>query len=363
MPASELTPFEQAFIDLARAGVTGDDDGVRILARRVSRRVPSGVQHTARFKEALWDVLATPGPGNASPLRGSAESGTLPRVVDEAPNVVLAPDVAAQVELLISEHNSAVELQGFGLAPSRTVLFTGPPGVGKTLTAAHIAGRLRVPLMTVNFASLVSSLMGKTGSNLQELANSARESGSVLFLDEFDAIAKSRGDQQDLGEMKRVVNVVLQQLDVWPAGRLLLAATNHPELLDEAIFRRFDASITFGAPGAGERLRFLNGHAVLDNLQVATATREALAVSFAGATLSTVDVWVRSVTRRIVLEGRVEKASEELLQAVATEARRRAQESVDVRAGLAQSAQKMGWTQRRTAEWLGVSHVTVRAQA
>ncbi|MFB4353215.1 ATP-binding protein [Microbacterium sp. LS_15] len=309
------------------------------------------------------EALALPGPAAVSPLRGTAPApaidGAWARIIEDAPDVVLAPELSAQVELLISEHASAAELSGFGLTPSRTVLFTGPPGVGKTVTAAHVAARLQVPLITVNFATLISSLMGKTGSNFQELVDSAHEAGAVLFLDEFDAIAKSRGDQQDLGEMKRVVNVVLQQLDAWPAGRLLIAATNHPELLDNAIFRRFDAEIAFCAPGPEERRRFLDAHDVLDRLAVAAATREAMALSFEGETLSTLDVWVKTATRRIVLGGRTSAASEELLAAITTDARRRATQSADVRAGLARAAHAMGWTQRRTADWLGVSHVTI----
>lgn len=365
MPSAELSSLEQVFVDLANAGLQGDIDTVRVLTRRASRRLPDGTAHPSALKQALLDALGQPSPRDASPLRGSGSSATRPRATtvwtstDPVTTPVLAPDVTAQLEMLIHEHHVPENLYGFGLAPSRTVLFTGAPGVGKTMTAAYVAQKLGAPLMTVNFASLISSLLGQTGSNLQEAVDAAIDKNAVLFFDELDAVAKSRGDQQDLGEMKRVVNVVLQQLDRWPAGNLLIAATNHPELLDDAIFRRFDSSIAFEMPGVQERRQFLHQHDVLNRMDINDAVLDAVAIIFEGHSLSVLDTEMRTMTRRIVLNGRVEDASEAILETIVLNAQKNLEITPQKRAALVHGAKRLGWTQRRTAQWLGVSHVTI----
>jgi len=123
------------------------------------------------------------------------------------------------------------------------VLLYGKPGTGKTLFANAIAGTLDIPILYVNLDSLISSLLGETGKNIKEVFEFASSTPCVLFLDEFDAIAKQRDDNQELGELKRVVTVLLQKLDQLNTNSLLIAATNHEHLLDKAIWRRFDYQI------------------------------------------------------------------------------------------------------------------------
>lgn len=166
-----------------------------------------------------------------------------PAVMPHAP--VWAPDIDASLTTLVHEWQQAAKLQQAGLEPSRTVLVSGSPGVGKTLSATYLAERLHLPLVTLNLAAAVNSLLGKTGNNLVKVLNHARSQPCVLLLDEFDAFAKRRDDGQDVGELKRVVNVLLQAIDEWPAISLLVAATNHEELLDRAVFRRFDLWLRF----------------------------------------------------------------------------------------------------------------------
>jgi DNA polymerase III delta prime subunit len=158
---------------------------------------------------------------------------------------VWAPEVDAALRALINEWVNVERLIQAGLSPSRTVLLSGPPGVGKTMAATYLAEQLHLPLVTLNLAAAVNSLLGKTGNNLVRVLSHAQAQPCVLLLDEFDAFAKRRDDGQDVGELKRVVNVLLQAIDEWPSTSLLVAATNHEELLDRAIFRRFDLWLRF----------------------------------------------------------------------------------------------------------------------
>ncbi|AIF48143.1 Fis family transcriptional regulator [Dyella japonica A8] len=158
---------------------------------------------------------------------------------------VWAPEIEAGLESVIQEWQQADKLIAFDLEPSRTLLLSGPPGVGKTLAATYLAEQLHIPLVTLNLAAAVNSLLGKTGNNLVRVLSHARSQPCVLLLDEFDAFAKRRDDGQDVGELKRVVNVLLQAIDEWPSTSLLVAATNHEELLDRAVFRRFDLWLRF----------------------------------------------------------------------------------------------------------------------
>src|SRR5579863_3140015 len=128
------------------------------------------------------------------------------------------------------------------------MLIAGPPGTGKTLLAGHIAAQLNRPLYTVRLDSVISSLLGDTAKNIRSFFDFVPIRGGILFLDEMDAIAKLRDDRQELGELKRVVNTVIQGLDSLDDHAVVIAATNHPQLLDSAIWRRFPYKIELGAP-------------------------------------------------------------------------------------------------------------------
>lgn len=147
-------------------------------------------------------------------------------------------------------------LQANGLQPVQRVLFCGPPGCGKTAAAEAIAGEIGLPLLYVRFDAIVSSLLGETASNLQKVFDYARKGQWVIFFDEFDAIARSRDDVTEHGEIKRVVNSFLQILDNFRGRSLVIAATNFEQSLDPAIWRRFDEILHFDKPTA-DQLRSL----------------------------------------------------------------------------------------------------------
>jgi SpoVK/Ycf46/Vps4 family AAA+-type ATPase len=163
-------------------------------------------------------------------------------------DVVLLDATRRQIERVLYENRSRGRLEKWGVGPRRRLLFHGPPGCGKTLTAAAIAGELGLPLMTIRVDALFSRFLGATATHLRAIfAEMPRRPGVYLF-DEFDAVAKARGDSQDVGEMGRIVTAFLQLIDADVSGSLLIAATNHSQLLDRAVFRRFDLIVPFELP-------------------------------------------------------------------------------------------------------------------
>jgi len=163
-------------------------------------------------------------------------------------DVILLDETRDQVERALRENRSRGRLEKWGVGPRRRLLFHGPPGCGKTLTAAAMAGELGLPLMTIRVDALFSRFLGATANHLRSVfAEMPRRPGVYLF-DEFDAVAKARGDSQDVGEMSRIVTAFLQLIDADVSGSLLIAATNHSQLLDHAVFRRFDLIVPFQPP-------------------------------------------------------------------------------------------------------------------
>lgn len=194
-----------------------------------------------------------PSSPQALPVDDESRLSLLKTFEDEAtPQPLLAPTLQAKLGQLIEERKQAKHLQGLGLIPTRSAIFVGPPGVGKTITARWLAAQLGVPFYVLDLTAVMSSLLGRSGGNLRAALDFAKRSPCVLLLDEIDAIAKRRSDNGDVGELKRLVTVILQEVDAWPAHSVLLAATNHPELIDPALWRRFDLELEFPAPAESE---------------------------------------------------------------------------------------------------------------
>lgn len=163
-------------------------------------------------------------------------------------DIVLGAETEEMLRRVLSENRLRARLERFGVQPRRRLLFHGAPGCGKTLAAAVLAGEIGLPLMTVRFDALFSRFLGATALQLRAIfAEMPRRPGIYLF-DEFDSVAKARGDSQDVGEMNRVVTAFLQLVDADKSGSILVAATNHVELLDRAVFRRFDVIVPFNKP-------------------------------------------------------------------------------------------------------------------
>lgn len=157
------------------------------------------------------------------------------------------------IEGLLEEWGNEAALHSVGVEPTRSLLIYGPPGSGKTVTAHYIASRLRLPLVTARIDGLISSFLGTTARNIANLFDFANRYACVLLLDEFDALAKLRDDPHEIGEIKRVVNTLLQNLDLRRAYGITIAITNHDRLLDPAVWRRFETQVHLGEPDTEAR--------------------------------------------------------------------------------------------------------------
>ena len=166
-------------------------------------------------------------------------------------DIFLTPQNKQQIVQLVKEQTYVKQLQDFGLPVNNKILLEGTSGCGKTMTAKAIANALNKNIIILNLSNIVSSRIGETSQNIKMIFDKAGRERSVLFLDELDQIGKARGsDDKDVGEMRRLVNTLIQLIDYYPENALLLCATNHPEIIDTAILRRFQLKINYEMPSA-----------------------------------------------------------------------------------------------------------------
>lgn len=356
----ESSPSNRDIVHLARVAMAGRAQDVQTLVQRMARRY----RHTnVDLSEALRDLLRS-APNIDSPMRAHGNATPVPLDGDSrlplirtdqlgpAVTPVLAPTVKAQVEQLRDEHQNLERLAKSGLTPSRTGLFTGPPGVGKTLAARWLADELKRPLMILDLSSVMSSYLGRTGSNIRRVLDYAKSGPSVLLLDELDTVAKRRDDAAEVGELKRLVTVLLQEIDDWPSTSLLLAATNHADLLDPAVWRRFDLVVDFPLPGPVELEQALAQFCGSVSQEIV----QFLVRCLAGASFADAERMVMNARRRAAL-------SDERLFDVLLQLGRDRLRGMD-HAGRLHIAldlvQHGGISQRRASELTGISRDTIR---
>ena len=164
-------------------------------------------------------------------------------------DMVLDAELEQQIQRVIREQRHAAKILRHGLSPRRKLLLMGPPGTGKTLTASVLAGELGVPLFQVRLDVLISRYMGETAAKLRQVFEATEQTRGVYFFDEFDAIGSQRAIGNDVGEIRRVLNSFLQMIEQDRSHSLIVAATNHAEILDHALFRRFDDVLHYELPG------------------------------------------------------------------------------------------------------------------
>ena len=172
-------------------------------------------------------------------------------------DMILSANDGSRLKRLITEHTQVRKIRSYGLAPRKKLLLVGPPGTGKTLTASVLAGELGLPLFVVRLDSLMTKFMGESAAKLRLIFDAINATRGVYLFDEFDSIGSHRGLGNDVGEIRRVLNSFLQMVDQDDSDSLLLAATNHPELLDRALFRRFDDVIEYELPDKRETIATL----------------------------------------------------------------------------------------------------------
>jgi len=163
-------------------------------------------------------------------------------------DMILDDGLANQLKRIIKEQRHFSKIREHGLSPRRKILLVGPPGTGKTLTSTVLAGELGIPLFLVRLDALITKYMGETAAKLRQIFEAIASSRGIYFFDEFDAIGSQRGLANDVGEIRRVLNSFLQMIEQDQSNSIIIAATNHPEILDYALFRRFDDVLQYGFP-------------------------------------------------------------------------------------------------------------------
>jgi ATP-dependent 26S proteasome regulatory subunit len=307
MGVDQLMDIDAALIQLVRLAVSGRREEMAALARSTFHGL---AKKRPDLKTQAQEVLSLLSEATPTRMKGGRpvpvdtdsrlELLRIDHAVTLSPEPVWPVSVKAVLETVVAERHRQGELSSLGLEPTRSMLFTGLPGVGKTLAARWLAIALERPLLTLDLAAVMSSFLGRTGNNIRVVLEYAKQAPSVLLLDEFDAIAKRRDDATEVGELKRLVTVLLQEIDEWPSDGLLIAATNHPEMLDPAVWRRFDHVLEFPLPSRRDvrdvlrrlTMNELDGHAL-----------EAFAAIFDGKSFSDISRELSRARRRAVIEG------------------------------------------------------------
>lgn len=348
---------------------SGATDDAEMLDRLVAEMTQPVSKSSAPFKQSRATAeLDLPGERltsgkhvpvdreSSAPLAEVVPIELLPSTLPELPT-----SLRGAVETVVREWSHASTLERMGLSPARTCLIYGPPGTGKTQLALWLARQLGLPVILAKLDGLMSSYLGTTSKNIGNLFGFANRHKALLLLDEFDSIAKLRDDPNEIGEIKRVVNTLLQELDRRRALGLTIAITNHSGLLDPAVWRRFELQLEMPMPDVTQRTRILERY--LPPLAVSGGQLHLLSWALQGCSGSEIEDVAKALKKSAVLES--ELSFVERLQHVAAAHGDRLHQSVRAllwgeRGALAKElTTSVGMSQARVAEALEVNRSTV----
>ena len=354
-----MTNSEQIIVHMARLSAGGKTEEVATLFRKT---VPSLVKQRPDLAD---DVAMVLGMLDATKLARSISS-PLPVDLDSRlellrresnPTVDLNPvwpeSVATVLSEVIEERLLEQKFLEAGVEPTKSLLFHGAPGTGKTLAATWLAEQLQFPLLTLDLSAVMSSFLGRTGNNIRTVLDFARRSQGILLLDEFDAIAKRRDDGYEIGELKRLVTVLLQEIESWPAHSILIAATNHPDLLDPAVWRRFNRVIEFPFPSDSDLEKLI--YQLVPNAEHSSIPVNLLAHLFDGSSFADVTRTVDTANRTALVH---DIGMEQAILQVATNLCR--SKSQKEKLAVARLLDKANMSHRKIADLTGISRDTLR---
>jgi SpoVK/Ycf46/Vps4 family AAA+-type ATPase len=298
---------------LVKSGVGGDELAFRRAAEALIAE-EEGKKHgvlASQLADALTRRRTNPGLNAAALARNEAASSLFYELEPErrTTDLVLPSTVRTAVNELVEEHHRRDLLRSHGVEPRHRILLIGPPGGGKTSLAEAVATELAVPLLTVRYEGLIGSFLGETASRLDTLFAAVRIRPCVLFFDEFDTIAKERGDTHETGEIKRVVSSLLLQADRLPSHVVVVAATNHAELLDRAVWRRMQLRLELPQPTRAAKMEWLGSWAGRNNLDLGLSPRT-IADRLGNVSFAELEEFALDLQRRSILSGPEPHATE-----------------------------------------------------
>lgn len=290
-------------VSLVKAGSQGDQQLLRTTVEAMAAE--ERAKHHHQLANKLEENLRANGRSRAPEVIRSFDGGHGGLLYEIEPRRALdalfldAASLAACRELVEEQHRRDI-LRSYGLEPRNRVLLSGPPGNGKTSLAEAIAAQLLVPLFVVRYEAVIGSFLGETSGRLKKLFEFVRTHQCVLFFDEFDTLGKERGDVHETGEIKRVVSSLLLQIDALPSHVVVVTATNHAELLDRAVWRRFQLRLSLPAPTLAQKEEWFTRFQARLDVPLGLSPK-ALAAKIPASSFSDLEQFCEDVQRRYVL--------------------------------------------------------------
>jgi SpoVK/Ycf46/Vps4 family AAA+-type ATPase len=312
---------------LLNSHIEGDEDqflsiALQLAAQEARQGRAEEADKLKRLVQKARDQRRSGKPaGGQTPIPLARPRGELQGLVESAypkvtlASMVLADDLRARLSRVVRQQQERATLREHGQAPSTHMLLVGPPGTGKTMTASALAGELRLPLFTVRLESLFSRFFGETAGKLRLLFDQIAQTRGVYLLDEFDAIGARRGEPNDVGEIRRVLNSVLAFMEEPNStDSLVLAATNHVEILDQALARRFDEVIEYTLPDIAAARTIVDGR--LGKFKIAPKSWATLEPALEGLSQGELVRAADAVVKDAILEGATKVSAEALREAL-----------------------------------------------